>query len=54
MKTIVRGRLYKQMKDRIGIFALADGMGGHNKGEVASKIAVENIINFLKENLLQR
>lgn len=37
----------------IGIFALADGMGGHNKGEVASKLAVENIINFLKENLLQ-
>ena len=28
-------------------------MGGHNKGEVASKLAVENIIEFLKENLLQ-
>lgn len=38
----------------IGIFALADGMGGHKKGEVASKLAVENIICFLKENLLQR
>ena len=37
----------------IGIFALADGMGGHNKGEVASKLAVENILKFLKENLLQ-
>lgn len=37
----------------IGIFALADGMGGHKKGEVASKLAVENIICFLKENLLQ-
>ena len=37
----------------VGIFALADGMGGHNKGEVASKLAVENIIEFLKENLLQ-
>ena len=37
----------------IGIFALADGMGGHNKGEVASKMAVDNIIVFLKENLLQ-
>ena len=31
----------------IGIFALADGMGGHNKGEVASKMAVENIVEFL-------
>lgn len=38
----------------IGIFAIADGMGGHNKGEVASKLAVSNIIKFLKENLLQR
>lgn len=28
-------------------------MGGHKKGEVASKLAVENIIDFLKENLLQ-
>lgn len=37
----------------IGIFALADGMGGHNKGEVASELAVDNIIEFLKENLLQ-
>ena len=39
--------------DIIGIFAIADGMGGHKKGEVASKLAVENIICFLKENLLQ-
>lgn len=39
--------------DIVGIFAMADGMGGHNKGEVASKLAVENIIKFLKENLLQ-
>ena len=37
----------------IGIFALADGMGGHNKGEVASKMAVENIVEFFKNNLLQ-
>ena len=43
-----------QIEDNcIGIFALADGMGGHNKGEVASKIAVESIINFLKENISQ-
>ena len=43
-----------QIEDNcIGIFALADGMGGHNKGEVASKIAVENIIDFLKENISQ-
>ncbi|MEF9990905.1 MAG: Stp1/IreP family PP2C-type Ser/Thr phosphatase [Romboutsia sp.] len=39
--------------ETVSIFAIADGMGGHNKGEVASELAVENIICFLKENLLQ-
>ena len=38
---------------QIGLFALADGMGGHNKGEIASKMAVEGIIKFLKSNLIQ-
>ncbi|MGL5330998.1 MAG: Stp1/IreP family PP2C-type Ser/Thr phosphatase [Peptostreptococcaceae bacterium] len=47
------GEVVQFENDYIGIFALADGMGGHNKGEVASKLAVENIIKFLKENLLQ-
>lgn len=34
-----------------GIFVIADGMGGHNKGEMASKIAVENTIKLLKEKI---
>ncbi|WP_101772666.1 Stp1/IreP family PP2C-type Ser/Thr phosphatase [Peptostreptococcus faecalis] len=37
----------------VGIFAIADGMGGHNKGEVASQLAVENIIEFFNNNLIQ-
>lgn len=36
----------------IGIFVIVDGMGGYKKGEVVSKLVVENIIDFLKENLL--
>lgn len=28
------------------LFVLADGMGGHNAGEIASRIAVETIIDF--------
>ncbi len=37
----------------VGIFAIADGMGGHNKGEVASQLAVENIIELFNDKLIQ-
>lgn len=30
------------------VYVMADGMGGHNAGEVASKTAVEAIIDFVK------
>lgn len=30
------------------LFVLADGMGGHNAGEIASKIAVNQTLNFIK------
>ncbi|MDG6218013.1 MAG: Stp1/IreP family PP2C-type Ser/Thr phosphatase [Candidatus Thermoplasmatota archaeon] len=32
------------------LFVLADGMGGHNAGEIASKLAVEHILRFLDFN----
>jgi protein phosphatase len=31
----------------LGVFVVADGMGGHNAGEVASKLAVEAVQGFL-------
>lgn len=34
----------------LGLFVVADGMGGHNAGEVASHMAVEAIHAFIKES----
>ena len=36
-----------------GIWLVADGMGGHNSGEVASRIAVEEVTRFLVEPALR-
>jgi len=48
-----RGRVRSVNEDswigdvELGFFVVADGMGGHNAGEVASQLAVEAIRNFL-------
>jgi protein phosphatase len=35
----------------LGLFVVADGMGGHNAGEVASQLAVEAIRGFLSRTM---
>lgn len=35
--------------DDIGLYAVADGMGGHAAGEIASETAIEALSNFVRE-----
>ena len=32
------------------LYVVADGMGGHNAGEVASEMAVKSVESYIKEN----
>ena len=36
--------------DKYSIYVVADGMGGHNAGEVASSMAVKGIIEYIETN----
>lgn len=37
-------------KDEFKIYVVADGMGGHNAGEVASEMAAMRIVNYINDN----
>jgi len=38
------------VNSEIGLFSVCDGMGGHNAGEVASKMAVETLAAFIEKS----
>jgi serine/threonine protein phosphatase PrpC len=40
--------------ESLGLFVVADGMGGHNAGEVASRIALETINGFIRRSTDER
>ncbi|MBI3400351.1 MAG: serine/threonine-protein phosphatase [Acidobacteria bacterium] len=37
------------IQDDLGLCVIADGMGGHNAGEVAARVAVDAIVDFVTE-----
>jgi PPM family protein phosphatase len=39
------------LDENLGLFIVADGMGGHNAGEVASRMAVEQISDTIRKEL---
>src|SRR3954468_23419165 len=38
------------VEDDLQLYVVADGMGGHNAGEVASRLAVEALVGFIRRS----
>ena len=38
------------LEDDLKLFIIADGMGGYNGGKIASELAVDNVVQYIKNN----
>ena len=45
---------YFVIDESLGLAVAADGMGGHNAGEVAARLAVDTIVEFVSDVLVRR
>jgi serine/threonine protein phosphatase PrpC len=50
VRSINEDRLFADVD--LGVFVVADGLGGHNAGEVASELAVESIVASMRRTLV--
>jgi protein phosphatase len=52
LRAIDSESIHKSIRFPLGIYVVADGMGGHSRGEVASKMAIHLISKQLSEGIL--
>lgn len=50
--TLEIGRVHRSISDPIGVYVVADGMGGHLAGDIASGMAIQAIAKHANETLL--